>query len=67
MDRTIAMLWAQPDKRYAVHTEYGPDGNIIVTVAMRSVAAFEMAMPRMKFDTWNLVQSVIKHGVTIGE
>lgn len=61
--KVIAMLETAPDTQRAIHTdtESNPD-NIILTVAVRHVATYEMLIPRGKYNPWGLLALVENMG-----
>lgn len=68
LDKVIGMLNAKPDIKLAVMSdgESVPD-ILILTIAKRGLAAFEMHMPRVKFDAWNLMTLIDRHGGRVPE
>ena len=62
--KVLNMLTDYPDKKraYATNTETDLD-NVILTVAIRGVAAFEMLIPKVKYDPYLLIELINKEAL----
>ena len=61
--KVIAMLEAHPEIRRAILTEINGE-NVIVTIALRHVATFEMLIPKARYDPWALLELIERQGQT---
>ena len=60
-EKVQAMLRAHPDKQRAYLTEIEPDsGNVILIIAIRGKATFEMLIPQAKHDPFLLAEMIDK-------
>lgn len=68
LQRVLAMLNEAPERRLAIMTDGGsvPD-TLILAVAIRGVAAFEMHMPNEKFDAFKLLWLIDQQGGAVTE
>lgn len=63
LQKVISMLDTLPDVRLAVATDGTNDAMpVFITAAIRGVAAFEMTIPHSKYDAWNLMELINRHG-----
>lgn len=61
--KVIAMLEAAPDTLRAIYTDTDSDPhNVILTVAVRSLATCEMLIPKATYDPWRLLELVERLG-----
>lgn len=62
--KVIAMLEAAPDTLRAVYpdTDSDPD-NVILAIAIRHLATFEMAIPKATYDPWRLLELIERMGM----
>lgn len=68
LHKVMAMLEAEPKIRFALLTDnHSHKKYMIVSIAIRGLAAFEMAMPREKFDAWDMIQIINRHGGGVTE
>lgn len=66
LQHVIDMLAAEPDKQRAIMTDgSNADADVIITIAIRGFAAFEMTIPQDKYDAWNLMTLIDRHGGTV--
>lgn len=65
IQKVLAMLDEAPDARLAVTTDDSP--NPIATIAIRGLAAFEMEIPREKYDGFTLMELIDKHAEKLNE
>ena len=57
--KAIAMLGANPDMRRAIYTDTESDPhNVIMVIAVRHVATFEMLIDKVKYAPWRLLEVV---------
>jgi hypothetical protein len=59
----LAMLESAPDTLRAVYpdTDSNPV-NVILAIAIRHLATFEMAIPKAKYDAWRLIELIERMG-----
>jgi len=64
--KVLAMLAENPNKQRAVYadTESEQD-NIILTIAVRHLATYEMLIPKAKYDPFRLLELIEQHGGSI--
>jgi hypothetical protein len=60
IQKVLAMLDDAPTARLAVITDDGSH-NTIATIAIRGLAAFEMEIPREKYDGFAMMELIDKH------
>ena len=62
--KVLSMLADNPDKTraFVTDTETDPD-NVILTVAIRGVVAFEMLIPKAKYDPFILMELIDKESL----
>ena len=64
--RVLAMLAANPDKRYALVTDTEADPEaVLLTLAIRGRASCELRIPRDKYDPFLLLTIIERHGGTV--
>ena len=68
LNKVIAMLDLDPQLRLAVMTDGGslPE-YLILAVALRGIAAFEMHLPQDRYDAFKLLWIINKQGGTVTE
>ncbi|HRF71465.1 MAG TPA: hypothetical protein PL117_01710 [Accumulibacter sp.] len=61
--KVLAMLGADPDLRYAVHVDAAAvtADPVLVVVGIRSVATFELEIPRRHYDGLTLLELVAEY------
>ena len=61
--KVLAMLQADPtlNRAYSVDSACDPD-RVIVTIAVRGFATYEIAIPRAKYDPWQFLALYENHG-----
>jgi hypothetical protein len=61
--KVIAMLQtdATLNRAYNIDGDCDPD-RVIVTIAVRGFATYELAIPRAKYDPWQFLELYEKHG-----
>ena len=61
--KVLAMLQADStsNRAYSVDGDHDPD-RVIVTIAVRGFATYELAIPRAKYDPWQFLELYEKHG-----
>jgi hypothetical protein len=64
-DRALAMLTERPALRYAVLAVNPDTDPVLLTVAIRGVATFDMAIPAAKFNAFALLALIERHGATV--
>lgn len=63
--RVLAMLAEDPNVRRSAVVD-NPDADpVLLTVAIRDVATFELAIPAAKFDPFLLLSLIDRHGGTV--
>ena len=60
--RVLAMRDKQPGTRYAVLVDNPDTDPVLVRVAVRDVATFDLAIPAAKFDAFKLLDMIGHHG-----
>ena len=63
--RVRAMLADRPESRYAVLVDNADTDPVLLTVGIRDVATFELAIPAGKFDAFALLALIERHGATV--
>lgn len=59
--KVLAMLAEKPDSQRAIITNLDSDpDNVILTIAIRNVATFEMQIPKQKYDGFMLLELIEK-------
>lgn len=61
------MLKDDPELRLGVMTDGSQPDILILAIAIRGVAAFEMHMPKSRFDAFDLMWLINKEGGTVTE
>jgi len=62
--KVLAMLEENPDSQRAIITDLDSDpDNVILTIAIRDVATFEMQVPKDKYDAFVLLELIEKGSV----
>ena len=62
--KVLAMLEENPKVQRTIHTDTKSDPlNIILTIAVRNVATFEMMIPKSKYDPWQLLSLTERLGI----
>ena len=60
--RVLAMLAERPGIRYAVVVDNPDIDPVLVSVGIRDVATFELAIPAAKFDSFTLIDLIGRYG-----
>lgn len=61
--KVIAMLEAAPGTQRAIYTDTDSDPhNVILAIAVRHVATCEMLISKAKYDPWQLLELIERHG-----
>jgi hypothetical protein len=61
--KVLAILEAAPDTQRAIYTDTDSDlHNVILAIAVRDMATFEMTIDRAKFDPWALLELINRQG-----
>ena len=64
--KVIAMLKAEPDTPRAIYVDADSDPhNVILATAIRGVATCEMLIPKAKYDSWRLLESIERMGAEV--
>ncbi len=64
--KVLAMLEANPNKQRAVYADTESDqDNVILTIAVRHLAIYEMLIPKEKYDPFRLLALIEQHGGSI--
>ena len=63
--RVLAMLAEHPYIRRAVVVDNADDDPVLVSVGIRDVATFELAISAAKFDAFLLLDLIDRHGATV--
>ena len=63
--RVLAMLSEQPGIKYAVVVDDPDTDPVILALAIRGRATFELRIPREKYDTFLLITLIDRHGGTV--
>ena len=59
--KVLAMLEENPGVPRAVHTETQSDpNNVILTIAIRDLATFEMLLPKARYEPWQFMAMLDK-------
>lgn len=60
----LTMLAAAPDTLRAVYPDTESDPlNVILAIAIRHIATFEMLIPKIKYDPWRLLELIERQGL----
>ena len=64
--KVLAMLDENPDTQRAIYTDTDSDpSNVILTIAVRHLATYEMLIPKAKYDPFRLLALIEQHGGSI--
>lgn len=63
--RVLSMLDARPDTRYAVLVDNPDTDPMLISVGIRDVATFELAISADRFDAFALLALIERHGATL--
>ena len=63
--RVLAMLDERPDTRYAVLVDDPDTDPVLLTLAIRGQAACEFTIPAAKFDPFELLAMLDRHGAKV--
>lgn len=62
--KVLAMLDADPDKQRAIFADTTSEPeNVILAIAVRHFATFEMLVPKAKYDPWQLLNILDRHEI----
>ena len=65
-NKVLTMLEANPDKQRAVYADTESDqDNVILTIAVRHFATYEMLIPKAKYDPFRLLELIEQFGGSI--
>lgn len=67
LDRVIGMLTDNPGIRLGVMTDASLPDILILAIAIRGLAAFEMHVPKNKFDAFDMLWLINKEGGDVTE
>jgi len=60
--KVLAMLEDNPDKQRAVYADTESDqDNVILSIAVRHLATYEMLIPKAKYDPFRLLELIEQH------
>jgi hypothetical protein len=60
----LALLTSDPNMKRAIHVDSDSDpDNVILAIAIRHLATFEMQVPKANFDPWQLLALIDKTGM----
>ena len=60
--KVLAMLEENPGTQRAIYTDTNSDShNVILTIAVRHVATYEMLIPKTKYDPFRLLALIEQH------
>lgn len=62
--KVLVMLEAAPGRKYAIVVADDTTDPVIVAVAIRGVASFEMAIPKHSYNAMVLLELIERHGLT---
>lgn len=61
----LTMLAAEPERKRAIYADADSDrDNVILAIAIREVATYEMQVPKAKYDPWQLLAFIDKAGTS---
>ena len=63
--RVLAMLAERPGIRYAVVVDNPNTDPVLVSIGIRDVATFDLAIPKAKYDQFLLLDLIERHGATV--
>jgi hypothetical protein len=68
MDHVLTMLEDAPEARFAIlSSNQMRHGELVMTIALRGVALFEMSAPLEKCDGWKLLELINRTGGKVGD